>query len=61
MDHGPVTVPIFVGMHLIDTAHAQDRKVLGQCHVSSVANVLLICLLQMLSFRRVREIAKSDH
>jgi hypothetical protein len=58
--HGPVTVPIFVGMHLIDIVHAQDRMVLSQCQVCGVVNVLLICLVQMFSFRRVREIAISD-
>jgi hypothetical protein len=57
---GPVTVPIFVGMHLIDTVNVQDRTVLSQCQTCGVVNVLLICLVQMLSFRRVRKIAKSD-
>jgi hypothetical protein len=58
--HGPVTVPIFVGMRLTDTVHAQDRMVLSQCQVRGVVNVLLICPVQMFSFRRVREIARSD-
>jgi hypothetical protein len=58
--HGPVTVPIFVGMHLIDIVHAQDRMVLSQCQVRGVVNVLLICMVQMFSFRRVPETAKSN-
>ena len=61
LGHGPVTVLIFVGIHLIDTVHAQDRMVLSQGQVTGVAKVLLICLVQMFSFRRVHEIAKSDH
>jgi hypothetical protein len=48
--HGTVTVPIFVGIRLTDTVHAQDRMVLSQCQVYGVVNVLMICLVQSVQF-----------